>query len=338
MHELAGTNFTGPHNSSTFCISADDLETHGRPIVNVQESSSHLISYVSLPGQVICVIVAMIFGPLSDTLGRKFIFFSVGIGVILQGIFVLFVIIFKLNLYILIAGGVISAFFGGIASTLTASFSYAADVSSPGRCRSIRIALIESMIFVAGLVSEGGAGKLLQYLNCTFWPLIALYIGSGVLIILYTTLFLPEPLSRSERLQKTSNHPKGVRNLLRGLKLFFCPSTYSTWKLWAALCVILIIVSNMVGVQMIMAIFQQGDPLKWGPSMIGYYDMVTMVTHGVGTLVVLPILILLSVPDVVIVLIGVLFSGSMKLFTGFVQTTWHMYFGKIRAHHFILHI
>ena len=328
MHELAGTNFTGPHDSSTFCISADDLKTHGQSIVNVQKSSSHLISYVSLPGQVMCIIAAMIFGPLSDTLGRKFIFISVGIGVVIEGLFVLIVIIYNLNMYILIASGFISGVFGGFASLLAASFAYAADVSSPGRCRSIRIGLIGTMIFTAGVVSEGGAGKLLQYLNCTFWPLIALYIGSGVLIILYTTLFLPEPLSRSERLQKTSNHPKGVRNLLRGLKLFFCPSTYSTWKLWAALCVLFIIIGNTVGVQMITAIFQQGDPLKWGPSMIGDYAMVEMTTHGVGTLVVLPILILLSVPDVIIALIGVLFSGSMNLFTGNVKKDRQMFLGE----------
>ena len=331
--ELAGTNFTEQHGSSSFCVSADDLEKHGKSVKRVQESSSHLVSYVSLPGQVMCIVVAMIFGPLSDTLGRKFIFFSVGTGVVVEGMFVLCVVVYDLNVYLLIVSGFISGAFGGFASLLAASFAYAADVSTPGRCRSVRISLIGSMIFTAGVVAEGGAGKLLQALDCKFWPLLVLYTASGVLIVLYTALFLPEPLSHAERLQKASSQPKGVKNLLRGFKFFFRPSSYSTWKLWAALGVLIVIIGNTVGVQMITAIFQQGSPLKWGPATIGDYAMVEMISHGLGTLVILPLLVVLSVPDVVVALIGVVFSGSMNLFTGFVRRDWQMFLGELYTHH-----
>ena len=307
------------------CISADDL---GDSVVDVQKSSSHLLSYVSFPGQVMCIFTSMILGPLSDTLGRKFIFYLVGTGVVLQGLLSLAIVLFQLDIRLFIISGVLSSFFGGFASILAASFAYAADVSSPGRSRSIRISIIEAMIFTAGLVSEGGAGKVLRQLNCSFWPLIVVYIGSGLLMILYTALFLPEPFSQSERLQRATHHPKGVGQLLRGLRLFFCPSTYSTWKLWAALGVLFIIMGNVVGTHMITAIFQQGPPLKWGPAMIGYYAMVEMTTHGVVTLLVLPLMVALSLPDVLIALIGVVFSGGMDIFTGFVRRNWEMFLGK----------
>jgi MFS family permease len=284
------------------CISADDL---GDSVVDVQKSSSRLLSYVYVPGQVMCIFTALFLGSLSDTLGRKFIFYLVGTGVVLQGLVSLVVVLYKLDLRLFIIGGVLSGFFGGFASILATSFSYAADISSPGRGRSIRISIIEAMIFVAGLVSEGGAGKVIELLNCSFWPLIAVYIGSGVLMILYTALFLREPFSRSERLQRAADSPKGIGRLLRGLRLFFCPSTYSTWKLWAALGVLVIIAGNFVGTQTITAIFQAGPPLKWGPAMIGYYAMVAMATHGVVTLLLLPLMVTLSLPDVLIALIGV---------------------------------
>ena len=220
------------------------------------------------------------------------------------------------------------AFFGGFASILAASFAYAADVSSPGRGRSIRISIIEAVIYIAGLVAEGGAGKVLELLNCTFWPLIVVYIGSGLLMVLYTALFLPEPFSRSERLQRAADSPKGVGRLLRGLRLFFCPSHYSTWKLWVALGALVVISGNFVGTQTITAIFQEGSPLKWGPAKIGYYAMVAMATHGIVTLFILPLLVALSLPDILIAIIGVLFSGGMDLFTGFVRHTWEMFMSE----------
>ena len=328
---LANTNFPGLRNAS-FCISTDDLDTYGptnKTADNVRESASHLLSYVNVPSQLICVVVAMILGPLSDKLGRKFIFYSVGAGVVLQGVLSFLVVWFELNMYFFILSSGLAGFFGGFASVLAASFAYAADVSTPGKVRTIRISMIESMIFASGLISEGGAGRILQKFNCTFWPLFIVYAACGVLIILYTALCLPEPLSRLERLQRVSGHPKGIKTLLRGLKLFFCPSNYSTWKLWAALGVLCVMVGNFVGSQMITALYQEGHPLKWGPATIGYYSIVTMVAHGIVAVVVLPVLVALSLPDVTIALIGVVFSAGMNIFTGFVKHSWEMYLGEL---------
>ena len=307
------------------CISAEDLGN--KLAVDVQISSSHLLSYVYVPGQVMCIFTAMILGPLSDTFGRKFIFYLVGTGVVLQGLVSFVIVWFELDMHLFIIGGVLSGLFGGFASILAGSFAYAADVSTPGRLRSVRLSLIEAMISVSGLISEGGAGKLLELLDCSFWPLTVIYTGSGLLMILYTAVFLPEPFSRQERLQRSEEQPKGAGRALRGLKLFFCPSSYSTWKLWASLTVLIIIVGNLVGTHIITAIFQEGLPLEWGPAMIGYYEMVAMAAHGVVTLLVLPLLVALSLPDVLIGLIGTVFSGGMNLFTGFVRTGWEMFLG-----------
>ena len=328
---LANTSF--PYlNSTAFCISTDDLDKYGNnhTTVDVQKSASNLVSYSNLPSLVISVLVAMIFGPLSDKLGRKFVFFSVGTGVVIQGVLAFLIIQFELNMYYFILSSAVPAFFGGFASIMMASFAYAADVSNPGKCRTIRISMIESMLFASGAISEGGAGAFLQHLHCTFWPLVITYTASGVLIIIYTAIFLHEPFSKLERLQKVSNSQKGVKThtLLRGLKVFLCRSKYSAWKLWAALGVLCIMVSNFVGSQMITALFLEGHPLKWGPAVIGIYDVVSMIARGIAAVVVLPVLVAFSLPDAVVALIGVLFSGSMSFFTGFVRHTWQMFLGE----------
>ena len=328
------------HNrtSRNHCVSARELESSGRSVVHVQESSSRLLSYVNVPGQLLCIATSMVLGPLSDTLGRKFIFYSVGTGVILQGLLSFFIVWFELDLHFFILSGSLTGLFGGFASTLGASFAYTADISSPGPSRTVRIAVVEAMVFVAGVVSQGGAGKLLELLDCSFWPLTVIFTGSGLLMILYTAVFLPEPFSRQERLQRSEEQPKGASRALRGLKLFFCPSSYSTWKLWASLTALIIIIGNLVGTQMITAIFQEGHPLKWTPSMIGYFDVVLMAAHGFASIVILPLLVALSLPDVVSALIGVLFSCGMSLFTGFVRHSWQMFLGEsiLKPKHYTL--
>jgi hypothetical protein len=99
----------------------------------------------------------------------------------------------------------------------------------------------------------------------------------------------------------------------------------STWKLWAALGALTIIVGNLVGAQMITAIFQEGPPLKWKPAMIGYFDVVQMAAHGFATLVILPLLVALSLPDVATALIGVVFNAAVGVLTGFVHQSWQMF-------------
>ena len=327
--QLANSSFPDL-NRSSFCISTDDLDDYGRTnetADNVQASAGHLVTYTFLPGLLVSVIVALVLGPLSDKYGRRLIFFSIATGVLVQGVLTFFIMWFNLNMYLFILGATLPSFFGGFASCLTASFSYAADISS-GRCRTIRIALIEAMIFLGGALSEGTAGVLLRRLNCTFWPLLVIYITCGVLMIVYAIFILPESLSKFERLQKTSHHRRGVRALARGLKIFLCPSEYSTWKLWFGVVVISIMVSNFIGSQEITAFFLIGEPLKWHVDLIGYYDVVTQVTHGLVLIVIAPILVALSLPDAVIALIGLVFSSGMNIFMGFVKETWEMFVGK----------
>ena len=317
-------------NGTDHCVTASELDRSGRSVTGVQESSSKLVSYINVPGQILCIASSMILGPLSDTLGRKFIFYSVGTGVMLQGFLSFAIVWCELDLHLFIIGGALTGLFGGLASTLGASFAYTADISSPGPGRSVRIAIVEAMVFVAGVVAEGGAGKLLELLNCSFWPLTVVYSISGLLMIIYTAVFLPEPFSRRERLQRAAGQPRGVGRLLHGVRLFFCPSSYSTWKLWAALCILFAIVGNMIGTQMITAIFQQGHPLKWKPSTVGYFDIVQMAAHGFATLVILPLLLSLSLSDTSTAFIGVVFSCAMSLSTGFVQNTWQMFLSEFR--------
>ena len=327
--KLENTTFPGL-NRSSFCISTNDLNKYtesNETADQVQASAGLLLTVSTLPGLFVSVIVALCLGPISDKFGRKLVFFSISIGILLQGVLAFVIIWFELNMYMFIFSSTISSFFGGFASCLLGSFAYIADISS-GRWRSIRIAVVEAMIFLGGALSQGTAGIWLNRMQCSFWPLIIIYIAFGGLLFLYTLVFLPEATSKLYREQNSTRRPQGIRALGRGLKIFFCPTEYSTWKLWVGMLILAIMVTNFSGSQEITAFFVKAKPLNWGVELTGYYDVLAQVTHGTVLIFVLPVLIVLSVPDSAIALIGLIFSSAMNAFTGLVTTTWEMFFSK----------
>ena len=317
-------------NHSSFCISTDDLSKYtesNKTAEQVQASAGLLLAISTLPGLFVSVVVSLCLGPISDKFGRRLVFFSISIGILLQGVLTLFIIWFELSMYMFIFSGTISSFFGGFASCLLGSFAYIADVSS-GRWRSIRIAVVEAMIFLGGALSQGTAGIWLDRMQCSFWPLIVLYIAFGGLLFLYTLVFLPEVTSKLCRVQNATRRPRGIQALGRGLKIFFCPTEYSTWKLWVCMITLAIMVTNFSGYQEITAFFVKENPLNWDVEQTGYYDVLAQVTHGTVLIFVLPVLVALSIPDSAIALIGLIFSSAMNAFTGLVTTTWEMFFSK----------
>ena len=336
--QLANSSFPDL-NRSSFCISTDDLNEYGRnneTANDVQTSSGRLMTYSTVPGLLLSVIVALVLGPLSDKYGRRLIFFLMGIGVLVQGVLAFLIVWFELNIHLFILDIMLASFFGGFAraSCHTASLAYAADISS-GKWRTIRIAMIEAMEFLGAALSQGTAGVLLWRLQCAFWPLLMIHITCSVLLLVYVIFLLPESLSKNER---ASHHPHGIQALARGFKIFFCPSEYSTWKLWLVLVVLNVMVTIFIGAQEITAFFLLGEPLKWRVDLIGYYGLVTSLTHGLVLIVIAPILVALSLSDAVISLIGLAFCCSMKIFTGFVKETWQMFLGKELSCIYIVHL
>ena len=327
--KLQNTSFST--NESHYCISEDYLKNFtgsNKTYSIVQRQANDLVFYSSLLSSLPSALAAMVFGPLSDRIGRKPIIIVVAAGAALQALGIIAVIHFELNIYYLMIPSAINGFTGGFASILAMCFTYIADVSTL-KHRTWRIGIVESMIFAGGLLAEGAGGYWLEELHCYFEPPMWLYVGCQGLIIVYVLLYLPESLTQDERLEKAQRSPRGFQKLVRSFKIFFCGvQEYSVWRLWAALVAMSIIVINLVGSQLIAVFFQNSDPLHWGPRLIGLYGSVTQTSHGLGLIVFLPLFVTIGMPDALIVLIGLAFSAGMNVFTGFVKVTWEMFVGK----------
>ena len=136
------------------------------------------------------IIMTLILDSIADRYGRRLPIIIVGVGGMLSGLVDMSVVMFGLDLCVYIVSNVVAGLSGGYAAILMASFAYISDVSS-GKWRTVRIGLVEAMIFLSGLLAEYLGGVWFQYLDCDVIPPLILNIACYITIILYTLIFLP---------------------------------------------------------------------------------------------------------------------------------------------------
>ena len=335
--QLINTSFPFPNQS--FCLTEDVVVnyTDNATADDVQAKATHFTLYNTLVNLLFAMFVTTIYGALSDRFGRKPILIVAGLGATFQGVLTVLFVHFEVNVYFFILASLISGLSGGYATILSSSFAYVADISSV-RWRTLRIGLVEAMIFAGGALGEGAGGYWFNKLNCSFIPPMLLYIACNFLIVLYV-LILPESLNKSKRLEISErNNRKGLKILVRGIAMFFgCVRRYSAWKLWAALIGLSIVVINMTGVVSIQNYFFIQHPLQWHANTTGLYEAVSQVTHCIGLLVIFPVLVVLGTPDALIGLLGIIVSCAAQVFTGLVTLTWQMFLGECGKEKLILH-
>ena len=118
---------------------------------------------------------------------------------------------------------------------------------------------------------------------------------------------------------------KGLQAWVTGVKIYFMPYFLGVkryWKLLVATAAFMLTVINEIGFTQILTYFLQNKPLEWHLDLISVYGTVMSVTHGIVLLIVLPILVLIGLPDALIVLIGVVFTGGVAVFFGFAEHSW----------------
>ncbi len=319
------TNSSELPNKTYYCLTSKKTDEYGGngTYVKVETLSSHLNIYVSLCNQIPAIIVTLIYGPLSDRLGRRIILIIVSVGSITQGLLSLGFVHWNLSVYWFMLSGAIAGVSGDFSSEYMACFAYISDVGSK-KWLTFRIGVVEAMMYVAGALALGAGGLWFKMLDCNFMPPIAVFISCHILIIAYVLLFLPESLPKKERMRRARNY---FSSLIRGFKIYFCRiKRYTVWVLWTALIAffILELTSERIAVYFLKA----KKPFDWDPSTIGYYQTTVQLSHMVGLLVVLPVLVVLKLPDALISLIGLSFNVGMNIFTGVANKTFEMFISK----------
>ena len=323
-------NFTGPFN---FCMSTEvlnerignDTKYHQKAGDVVQAETAVLSLVASLLGQLPAIFAALFFGPISDRIGRKPIMLIAATVAAITGLMLVLLVHFNWSLYWILPLFFVNALAGGIPGMLTVVYSYIADVSSH-KWLTLRLGIVESMIFFGSTLSLVSGGQWLQSTNCKFEGPFILYCAVNALLILYIIFLLPESFSREERRQLLirKGH-SGLHQIIRGLKLFFRRNEYSRWRIWFAAIIMFLLYLVFTGGDEISTLFLLHKPLQWTPGHIGLYQAINQLVHGIAIFTVIPLLVLLGFPDPLILIVGILWGSSVNFLTGFVKKGWEMW-------------
>ena len=324
-------NLTAPFN---FCVSTDLLnemvprnETDGKKAGDVVQTQASLLSLaMTLLGQLPSVFAALVYGPLTDRVGRKPVMLLMGSAGALSGFLYTLAVYLEWSIYWFVPLTLIVALAGGIPGILTIVYAYVADVSST-KWLTLRLGIVESMVFFGSGTSLALGGVWLQSSHCKFVAPYAIYCIANILILVYVLFLLPESLTRSQRKAKFTGS-SGLRHIARSFQIFFTRNEYSRWRLWCVVCSMFIIYLVFTGASEISTLFLLHAPLKWTPGAIGIFQAMSQLSYGLSIFLIIPLFVYLRVPDALILLIGVLWGTVCYLLTGFVRNGWEMYAGQ----------
>ena len=322
-------NYTAPNHS--ICLRQDYIVNHtgsNASIIQVQKKANNLAMYLEVIGLGASAVMALLYGSLSDIIGRKPILTVALAGLSFSCALQVAVVQFDLNMYIyfVIAAG-IHGVLGGTATFIGVCFAAVSDVATK-KWRTLRLGTTESAI---------GFGKALSYLLVYYWinkngcdfrgPA---YLLLGIIPIPFIYLImLPESLPPKERRKEG-----GFKKLANGAKIFFLPSKTGFskwWRIWICVAIISIECLCVIGIYQVLNYFLHNKPLEWSYDLIGIYGIVTAMSLVIALVFVLPLLLFLPIPErflnPFLILLGAMIAVGTNVMMATIKTDWEMFLG-----------
>ena len=173
----------------------------------IQKETSQWIVYISVARAIPSILITLLYTVKFDRVGRKRIMILPIIGgTILVASYIINSHFMEWPVPWMFLGIFLDASFGQYPTLLAAVFAYLADTTS-NENRTIRVIILESMLFLGGLISEITNGLLLQ--NYGFLPPFILMLSVYILVIIYW-FFLKESY--------TPDRGEGKRTFFQELK------------------------------------------------------------------------------------------------------------------------
>ncbi|XP_045187202.2 proton-coupled folate transporter-like [Mercenaria mercenaria] len=281
------------HYNTTVCANLEN-KTFEVEEEFVQKTTSSWILYTNLAlGLPSLVIVVLFLGPWGDRVDRKIPVICPLIGGILATVsnIVNSVYIDAPLPYILI-GPFLNGLAGSFIAVLMAVYSYIAHVSTPAY-RTIKIGILEAMIFLSGTVGTALSGVILDQTSYVF--VFSLIAGIMILALLYTIVWVD-----SIKPESTPDTNKEVKNccqsfLLASVKdVFLCVYDKRRSKNFIQLAllnvVIFVLMLVSVGEADILLIYTRRRPFEWSQTTYALYRGLESFLRGIAVLTLLPIL------------------------------------------------
>lgn len=269
----------------------------------------------------------------SDRGGRKITIIMPLIGTLIYTLSFLIVSYFELNIYLLIGSSLASSLFGGLGTFLGGCFAYVADLCEDGQQKTLRMAGIDMMIGLLAGVASISTGYFLRAAGFN-WPFITSALVQ-CLILLYAIFILEEtvtkPPSDAIALNGTPQS-SALKQMISGVYQMFIRTSNRCRTILALLMLIFTSFSfTYVGGISLMTLYELNKPLCWTEILIGYSSALSttvFLTSFVGVMV----FTYCGIPQLVIILMGIMSVMSGMMLVAFTKTTFLMFIGGKKFH------
>ena len=301
----------------------------------VQTETSHWLLYLNIASGVPSILMSLLYGSISDELGRKLFIVLPALGSAFNAAVVLQLVYLRETLPVafLLIGSVVVGFFGNFSIINFAVYSYASDISVCNK-RTRQLGILESMTYIGGTISLllGGVWiKTSQSFSPPFWCIIA----CNIVIVVYVIVALPESWNFNKASTDGVNFQveyfRRVKSLCKSIGKNICDYfalLLTNWRVAVLMTIFFVVEINFLGITDVVILYTIGEPLCWASDLIGYFLALKLFFNGISLLVILPILLAIGLSDTVILSLGLISGSSALVIMGLSTRTWMMFLGE----------
>ena len=261
----------------------------------IQKYASYLrltSSVVTLPTLLVCII----FGPLSDYIGRKFIFYLPIIGLMASNAIYLIIEILNLHPYALLIANAVFGFSGGGAIFFTAVEAYTVDVTSY-KYRTFRLGIAHTALSFASFLGNFTGGIFIEKVGFLYCFLIIILL---LITTLLYTMAIPESIVRFEAENKRPTARQLLTKISKPFRII-C-SNKSPFKFVTLLLACEFLLGNIFANYSIFTLYALSMPLCWMPHFVGWFFAFTSLGYTIGIYLFLPLIIKFQVSDYFVIM------------------------------------
>ncbi|XP_067682415.1 lysosomal proton-coupled steroid conjugate and bile acid symporter SLC46A3-like [Haliotis asinina] len=286
--------------------------------VKIQQHSADMLLYLSISGSITSTFVNLVIGSYSDFLGRRVLFFMPNLGAALNGAVLCLVVWFQLSLNWLFLGCVLQGLSGSFNGYLLGVFAYTADVTVPGKKRTVMIAIVEGFFAVAGSVGQLAVGFILDKVSYFYAAIMITAVFTLPLILIFT--ILPETMTK-----KVEKQWSPLPHIKKVLGFFTTQGSGKQRALYTlALLIFFLGMLRNMGRSSVEILYQLDEPFCWSSLKIGYYGAIRLSFSVLSSLFGIKLL-QLCIRDMTIALLGLALGAASMVMEALAFNDWMIY-------------
>ncbi|KAE8287453.1 Solute carrier family 46 member 3 Precursor [Larimichthys crocea] len=324
------TNTTYPISDNTSRCTINNSSNHSSYHEEVQRQASLFSLYTELFSTIPSLVVTLMLVAYSDRGGRKITIIMPLIGTLIYTLSFLTVSYFELNIYLLIGSSLLSSLFGGLGTFLGGCFAYIADLCKDDCQKTLRMAGLDMMIGLLSGVASISTGYFLRAAGFN-WPFVTSALCQ-CLVLLYAVFILEETVKKAPtdaNILNGSPQHSALKQMIYGVYRMF---TGTSHKCKTVLVLLMLIFTSFsfayVGGISMMTLYELNEPLCWTEILIGYGSALST-TVFLTSFVGVTAFTYCGVPQIVIVLMGIVSVISGMSLVAFAKTTFLMFIVRV---------